>query len=117
MTTEQLDELRRLGEELRQLFADERDAIAKLDARRLEALVAAKRAVAARLASLPAVDRDPLVRDLFAAIRVEAQATAMLAASATEAVRTMLGYETAPTYDRRAKQTTLAPTTRILTTY
>lgn len=112
-----LDELRRVGEELRQVFADERRAIAALDHVRLEQLAAAKRALATRLGELRApafATGSPAVRDLFAAIGVEARATAMLAATANDAVRALLGYEPgAAAYDRRARRVT-PTTTRIL---
>jgi hypothetical protein len=103
-----LDELRRVGEELRQAFADERRAIVELDHARLTAIAEHKTALAFRLAGL----REPAlatgaqsVRDLFSAIRTEAHATAMLAATAAAAVRTLLGYETTGGYDRHAKPT------------
>jgi len=51
---------------------------------------------------------------LFEAIRVEARATAMLAAAATQAVRAMLGYEPAAGYDKKARQLPTGPT-RVLT--
>ena len=109
MSVEILDELRRIGEELRQAFTDERKAIVELDHARLEQLAELKTALAYRLAAV----RDPAlatgvqsVKDLFTAIRIEARATAMLAATAASAVRTMLGYETTGGYDRRAKPTT-----------
>ena len=109
MTDQILDELRRVGEELRQMFSDERKAIVALDHSRLEQLAELKTDLAQRLAAI----RDPAlatggqtVVDLFIAIRIEARATAMLAATASAAVRTMLGYETTGGYDRRAKPTT-----------
>jgi hypothetical protein len=49
---------------------------------------------------------------VLTAIRVEARATAMLAATANQAVRALLGYEPAG-YDRRAKRISQSPT-RIL---
>ena len=58
----------------------------------------------------------PVLRELFAALRVEAQANAMLASIATEAVRTVLGYESTGSYDRAARRTTQGPL-RTLATY
>lgn len=108
MTDDVLDELRRVGEELRVAFAEERAAIVALDHAALERLATHKLALAYKLAAM----RDTAlatgaqsVRDLFSAIRIEAHATAMLAATATAAVRAMLGYETTGAYDRRAKPT------------
>jgi parvulin-like peptidyl-prolyl isomerase len=113
-----LDELCRAGEELRVLFAEERRAISSLDHAKLEELATAKIAVAQKLESLRAnVDtKDPAVRDLFIAIRTEAHATTLLAAAATQAVRSMLGYKPANAYDRLARQQTTGPG-RVLATF
>jgi hypothetical protein len=114
-----LDQLRRTAEELRQAFADERSAIAALDHARLEALASLKQALATNLTELHRRLPDPglpVVRDLFAAIRLEAQATSMLARTAAEAVRGLLGYESTGGYDRRAKTVTRGPS-RYLATY
>lgn len=112
------DELRRTGEELRMLFANERRAISTLDHTKLDELANAKVAIARRLDTLRTkVDtQDPVVRDLFVAIRSEAQATALLATAATQAVRNLLGYKPANAYDRRARQETSGPG-RVLATY
>jgi hypothetical protein len=119
MSDQLLHELRQLGEELRQVFADERRAISSLDAARLEQLAIHKEQLANKLAELrePALGTGlTAVKDLFIAIRIEARATAMLAATAAEAVRALLGYQTSGAYDRRAKQSvTVAP--RLLTAY
>lgn len=114
--TQRIDLLRQLGEELRTAFEDERGAIARLDHARLTVLAEHKRTIAAQLAELqPTVTPSRELHDLFAAIRVEAHATAMLAAVAADAVRNLLGYE--PTgYDRHARRTATTPV-RILTTY
>ncbi|NVB79786.1 MAG: hypothetical protein HOV81_15425 [Kofleriaceae bacterium] len=118
MTDAVLADLTRTGEELRVVFADERAAISKLDHAKLEEVALRKQDLAARLEKLRTQVslQDPLVRDLFAAIRVEARATALLAATATQAVRALLGYAPANAYDRRARQTTSSPG-RILATY
>lgn len=114
-----LDQLRRTAEELRQAFADERTAIAALDHARLEALATHKQALATALADIHGSLANPglpVVRDLFAAICVEAQATSMLARTAADAVRGLLGYESTGGYDRRAKTVTRGPS-RYLATY
>lgn len=118
MTDAVLDDLRRTGEELRVVFADERAAISTLDHAKLEEIALRKQDIAVRLEKLRTQVslQDPLVRDLFEAIRIEARATALLAATATQAVRTLLGYAPANAYDRRARQTTNTPG-RILATY
>lgn len=114
-----LQDLRELGEELRQVFADERHAISKLDYAQLSYLATHKQHLAERLtvarATMPDVEA-PTLRILFDALRVEAQANAMLATAATEAVRALLGYESTGGYDRSARRTTAAPL-RILATY
>lgn len=114
-----LANLRELGEELRQTFADERRAISELDHARLTYLAIHKQHLADKLgeARATAPKRSaPVLRELFAALRVEAHANAMLASVATEAVRAMLGYETTGGYDRAARRTTQAPL-RVLATY
>ena len=58
----------------------------------------------------------PALRALFAALRVEAHANALLASAATEAVRALLGYETTGGYDRAARRTT-QPIRSLLATY
>ena len=113
-----LDNLRELGEELRETFADERRAISALDHARLTYIAVHKQHLAQRLGeardTAPAVSA-PLLKQLFAALRVEAQANALLATVATEAVRAMLGYESTGGYDRAARRTTNHPF-RILAT-
>lgn len=115
-----LDDLRTLGEELRETFAEERRAIGALDHARLTYLAVHKQHLADRLAeardAAPVADL-PAVRDLFAALRVEAHANAMLANAATEAVRAMLGYQPGAGYDRRARPTTAQPMLTIRATY
>lgn len=110
-----LDELRALAEELRTVFGRERAAIAALDHSELEQLAATKQRLGRQLAELrePALATgSAAVRDVFEAIRVEARATAMLAATANQAVRALLGYAPAG-YDRRAR-TVSQPPLRIL---
>lgn len=114
MTTAR-DELVRLGEQLRQAFADERSAIGNLDHAQLVAVADTKRELVTRLSAID-VHGDPSVRDLFITLRAEARATAMLASTANAAVRLLLGYEAAPSYDRRARPVTQGPS-RILAAY
>ena len=114
-----LTNLRELGEELRETFAEERRAISALDHARLTYLAVHKQHLADKLAEARATAPKvnvPVLRELFAALRVEAQANAMLASIATEAVRSVLGYETTGGYDRAARRTTQAPL-RVLATY
>jgi hypothetical protein len=110
-TDGRIDELRRLGEELRQTFMAERAAISALDHEQLGALATHKLSLATRLHELrDLATRDPACRMLFEAIRIEAKATAMLAQIANEAVRARLGYDQSTGYDRLARRATQAPT-------
>lgn len=104
MTDVQLDQLRQLGEELRSVFAAERRAISTLDHEQLTLLAEQKSRIATALAELvPHVSDNPEAKALFTAIRNEAHATAMLAATATSLVNVRLGRETHG-YDRRANR-------------
>lgn len=118
MTTRELDELRLLGEELRVVFASERTAISALDHAALATLADTKSRLATRLAALaPLATANPEARALFEAVRLEAQATALLAATASNLVNTMLGRETHG-YDRRARGvTTSGPAFKNLRAY
>jgi hypothetical protein len=98
------DDLRTLGEELRALFAEERKAIAKLDHDKLAWLAEQKRVVVDRIAAIRPAQPSPALKTLFEAIRAEARATAMLAATATAAVRALLGRQVTG-YDRHARRT------------
>lgn len=115
-----LTNLRELGEELRTTFADERKAISALDHAQLTYLAVHKQHLAERLAearaTAPGVD-DPVLKQLFAALRVEAQANAMLASMASEAVRALLGYESSGGYTRSARRATTQPIRTVLATY
>ena len=115
-----LDNLRELGEELRETFAEERRAIGALDHARLTYLAVHKQHLAERLGEArdaAPVANLPAMRDLFAALRVEAHANAVLANAATEAVRAMLGYEPRGGYDRKARPTMPMPVLTIRATY
>jgi hypothetical protein len=118
VTDRDLDELRRLGEELRIVFTDERRAITTLDHEKLTFVAEQKRLLITRLGELRAGVDEPNaeVRALFEAVRVEARATALLASTATELVQKLLGRETSG-YDRRAAKTTTNSPLRIYTRY
>jgi hypothetical protein len=109
------DELRLLGEELRALLVEERRAISKLDHERLAWLAEQKRNLAAQLSGIAPGTCGPAAKEILAAIKIEAQATAMLANLANDAVRTLLGREQTG-YDRRARRTE-APGSRLLARY
>ena len=122
MTTDPrwLERLRELGEELRATFAEERRAIGALDHARLTYLAVHKQHLAEQLAeartTAPVVN-EPALRELFAALRVEAHANALLAKAATDAVRLMLGYESTGGYDRAARRITTQPLGMLRATY
>lgn len=113
-----LDELRRTAEELRAAFAEERRAISTLDHARLEYLARHKQTVAQALHDLAThlmPEAGPEIRRLFEALRVEAQASAMLVAAATQAVHALLGYDTSGVYDRRARRASHGPRRNLVT--
>jgi hypothetical protein len=108
MSPVERDELRRLGEELRAVFAQERTAIGQLDHETLATVFEAKQRLVTELGKLHAnATQDAELRALFQTIRVEAHATALLANHANHAINALLGRESAG-YDRRANRTTAA---------
>ena len=115
-----LSDLRELGEELRETFAEERRAIGALDHAKLTYLAVHKQHLAERLAearnAAPEAE-SPVLRQLFTALRVEAHANALLATVATEAVRALLGYESGGAYTRSARRTLTQPIRNLLATY
>jgi hypothetical protein len=115
-----LSDLRELGEELRATLAEERRAIGALDHAQLAYLAVHKQHLAERLAEARAGApslANPVLHQLFTALRAEAHGNAQLASVATEAVRALLGYETAGTYTRNARPTTTQPIRGVLGTY
>jgi hypothetical protein len=98
------DQLETVTDELCAVFAEERNAIARLDHACIEELAARKQALAGELAALCKADGTSRVRPLVERVRIEASATALLAATASSAIRAVLGQETSG-YDRRARMT------------
>lgn len=90
---------------LREVMAEERRAIARLDVVVLEDLTARKHALVTALAELmPArPPRDPALRRLITTARVELGANAALLAAAHEAVAAALGVEPPTVYGRAAR--------------
>jgi len=115
-----LSDLRELGEELRETFAEERRAIGALDHAKLTYLAVHKQHLAGRLAearnAAPQAE-SPVLRQLFTALRAEAHANALLATVANEAVRALLGYESSDAYSRSARRTSTQPIRNLLATY
>jgi len=117
VTPTEHDELRQLGEELREAFASERRAIAELDHHALAAIFVVKQRIVPRLSELKAAaSPDRELRALFEVIRTEAHATALLANHANHAVNALLGRE-ASGYDRRANRTIATPSLRTFRAY
>jgi hypothetical protein len=105
MSPVERDELRRLGEELRAVFAQERTAIGQLDHEALATIFEAKQRLVTELGRLQAnAAPDAELRALFQTIRVEAHATALLSNHASHAINALLGRESSG-YDRRANRT------------
>jgi hypothetical protein len=98
------EQLETVADELCAVFADERCAIAALDHSRIEQLAERKHALAGELAALCKADGTPAVRPIVERVRIEASATALLAATATAGIRAALGQESNG-YDRRARIT------------
>jgi hypothetical protein len=108
MSPVEREQLRRVGEELRAVFAEERTAIATLDHVALAAIYETKQRLVTELGRLRAqAAPDAELRALFQTIRVEAHATALLANHANRAIDALLGRETSG-YDRRANRTMAA---------
>jgi hypothetical protein len=118
VTQGEREELRRVGEELRAVFAAERAAIASLDHEALARAYDAKQRLVPELGRLRGnASPDRELRALFQALRVEAHATALLANRAGHAVNALLGREPGG-YDRRANRTmAAAPSLRSLRAY
>jgi hypothetical protein len=90
---------------LRELLAEERHAIAKLDVALLEALTARKRELVQELGAAGAGlhAHDPVLGRLIMTARVELGANAALIAAACEAVSAALGIEPSASYGRTAR--------------
>ncbi len=91
-STAALDELRLLIDELRASFTEQRRAISQLSGERVSWLVSHQSQICSRIEALLASsgDRDGVpasLRNIMAAARVEAEATAMLATIAAHNVR------------------------------
>lgn len=99
------EQLETVAEELCAVFAEERRAIAALDHSRIEELAVRKQALAGELAALCKADGTPAIRPFVERVRIEASATALLASTASNAIRAALGQESNG-YDRRARVTT-----------
>ena len=91
---------------LRAVMADERRAIARLDAEAIEELTARKHETAEALAAACRSRRTPLEPALerqVAVVRAELGASTALIAAAKEAVAAALGREPPTSYDRCAR--------------
>jgi hypothetical protein len=121
-STQALDELRLLIDELRASFAEQRRAISQLAGDRVSWLVSHQSQICSRIESLLSTSGDresapePL-RQLMAAARVEAEATAMLAAIAAQNVRHLIEQREPSGYNATARPTRTTAPICLLTTY
>jgi hypothetical protein len=99
------EQLESVTDELCAVFAEERQAIATLDHVRIVELAGKRVLACGELAALCKADGTSRVRPLVERVRIEASATALLASTASSAIRAALGQESSG-YDRRARITT-----------
>lgn len=121
-STQALDELRLLIDELRSSFAEQRRAISQLAGDRVSWLVGHQSAICARIESLLSHggDRESLpepLRHIMSAARHEAEATAMLAAIAAQNVRHLIEQREPAGYNATARPTRTTSPICLLTTY
>ena len=120
-STQALDELRLLIDELRASFAEQRRAISQLSGDRVSWLVSHQSQICSRIESLLSVgDRESLpepLRHIMSAARVEAEATAMLAAIAAQNVRHLIEQREPSGYNATARPTRTTSPICLLTTY
>lgn len=120
-STQALDELRLLIDELRASFAEQRRAISQLSGDRVSWLVSHQSQICSRIESLlSSSDRESLpepLRHIMSAARVEAEATAMLAAIAAQNVRHLIEQREPSGYNATARPTRTTAPICLLTTY
>ena len=120
-STQALDELRLLIDELRASFAEQRRAISQLSGDRVSWLVSHQSQICSRIESLlSAGDRESLpepLRHIMSAARIEAEATAMLAAIAAQNVRHLIEQREPSGYNATARPTRTTSPICLLTTY
>jgi predicted glycoside hydrolase/deacetylase ChbG (UPF0249 family) len=120
-TTAALDELRLLIDELRASFAEQRRAISQLAGERVSWLVSHQNQICSRIEAILAAsaDRDGLpepLRNIMSAVRIEAEATAMLATMAAQNVRQLLEQREPSGYNATARPTRITSPICLLTT-
>jgi hypothetical protein len=120
-STQALDELRLLIDELRASFAEQRRAISQLSGDHVSWLVSHQSQICSRIESLLSVrDRESLpepLRHIMSAARAEAEATAMLAAIAAQNVRHLIEQREPSGYNATARPTRTTSPICLLTTY
>lgn len=120
-STPVLDELRLLIDELRASFAEQRRAISQLSGDRVSWLVSHQTQICSRIeALLTSGDRESLpepLRRIMSAARLEAEATAMLAAIAAQNVRHLIEQREPSGYNATARPTRTTAPICLLTTY
>lgn len=121
-STQALDELRLLIDELRISLAAQRSAISQLAGERVSHLVGQQSAICARIEALlsSSGDRESLpepLRHVMAEARREAEATSMLAAIAAQNVRNLIEQREPAGYNATARPTRTTAPICLLTTY
>lgn len=120
-STPVLDELRSLIDELRASFAEQRRAISQLSGDRVSWLVSHQTQICSRIeALLTSGDRESLpepLRRIMSAARLEAEATAMLAAIAAQNIRHLIEQREPSGYNATARPTRTTAPICLLTTY
>ncbi|HRC58628.1 MAG: hypothetical protein IPI49_31600 [Myxococcales bacterium] len=120
-SAQSLDELRLLIDELRASFAEQRRAISRLAGERVSWLVGHQSQICSRIESLltAAGGREGLpepLRNIMAAVRIEAEATALLAAIAAHSVRNLIEQSEPAGYNATARPTRTTSPICLLTT-
>lgn len=116
-----LDELRLLIDELRASFAEQRRAISRLSGDRVTWMVGHQSQICSRIEALltAAGGKDLLpepLRNVMSAVRIEAEATALLAAIAAHSVRHLIEQNEPGGYSATARPTRTTSPICLLTT-
>lgn len=116
-----LDELRLLIDELRASFGEQRRAIARLSGERVSWMVSQQSQICTRIESLLAAagGREQLpepLRNIMSAVRIEAEATALLAAIAAHGLRHLIEQNEPAGYSATARPTRTTSPICLLTT-
>lgn len=115
-----IDELRLLIDELRASFAEQRRAISHLSESRVSWMVSHQNQICSRIeALLSTANRELLpepMRNVIAAVRIEAEATALLAATVAHGLRHLIEQGEAAGYSASARPTRTTSPIYLMTT-